>query len=171
MFWVITFLIILILISFNALYVAAEFSTISSRRSRLSQHVDQGNQLAETIIEIVGDPKKLDTYVATCQVGITISSLFLGFYGQAQLPALIAPIFSSFGDFTEVAAKSFSATVILVLLSLLQVLFGELVPKNIAIQYPEKLAIFTAIPMHWSGIIFRPLIWLFNGSGILLMRW
>jgi len=170
MFWFITFLIILLLISFNALYVAAEFSTVSSRRSRLSQQVEQGNQLAETILGIVEDSKKLDAYVATCQVGITISSLVLGYYGQAQLPAVIAPIFSSFGNFTDLAAKSFSATVILVLLSLLQVLFGELVPKNIAIQYPEKLAIFTAIPMRWSGIIFRPLIWLFNGSGILLMR-
>jgi CBS domain containing-hemolysin-like protein len=103
-------------------------------------------------------------------VGITISSLVLGFYGQAQLSSVIASTFTGFGNISESAAKSISATVILVILSIFQILLGELIPKNIGIQFPERLALLTAIPMRWSEVIFKPLIWLFNGSGILIMR-
>jgi len=170
MFWVTTILIIIILIFFNALYVASEFSTVSSRRSRLSHQIKEGNRLAETILRIVENPQRLDSYVATCQVGITISSLVLGFYGQGQLSNSIAPIFASLGNLSHPVAQSISVTIILIVLSIFQILLGELVPKNIGIQYPEQLAIATAIPMRWSEIIFKPLIWLFNGSGILIMQ-
>ncbi|NJN44624.1 MAG: DUF21 domain-containing protein [Anaerolineae bacterium] len=70
----------------------------------------------------------------------------------------------------EVAALSVSATIVLLILTVGQVLLGELVPKNIGIQYPERLAIMTALPMRWSIMLFRPLIWFFNGSGQLIMR-
>ncbi|MFQ5615310.1 MAG: hemolysin family protein, partial [Anaerolineales bacterium] len=70
----------------------------------------------------------------------------------------------------ELAAQSISVTVIILFLTALQVLLGELVPKNIGIQYPEQLALLTTIPMRWSVTIFKPLIWFFNGSGQLLMR-
>ena len=89
MFWISTILIIILLIAANAFYVTAEFATVSSRASRLSNLSENGNKTAQFLLEIVQDPKKLDAYVATCQVGITISSLILGFYGQAQLSDLI----------------------------------------------------------------------------------
>jgi CBS domain containing-hemolysin-like protein len=170
MFWVTTIFVIIILIFFNALYVASEFSTVSSRRSRLSHQANEGNKLAETILRIVENPQRLDSYVATCQVGITISSLVLGFYGQGQLTNSITPIITSFSNLSHSGAQSISATVILIILSIFQILLGEIVPKNIGIQYPERLALMTAIPMRWSEVIFKPLIWLFNGSGILIMR-
>ena len=170
MFWITTFLVIAILIGANAIYVAAEFSTVSSRPSRLSQYADEGNHTARVILDIVEHPHKLDAYVATCQVGITLSSLVLGYYGQAQLSDSVTQILAKLGWGSEAAAESISATVILIILSIFQVWLGELVPKNIGIQIPERLAILTNTIMRWSGVIFNPLIWLFNGSGLLLMR-
>lgn len=170
MFWITTSLVIVILISFNSLYVLSEFSTVSSKRSKLSSQAKQGDQTAGAILKIVEDPRRLDGYVATCQVGITISSLVLGFYGQSQLTDVVSSLFSGIGNISYSTAQSISATLILVVLSIFQILFGELVPKNIGIQFPEKMAIYTALPMKWSENIFRPLIWLFNGSGNLLRR-
>lgn len=166
----ITILVLIFLIGLNALYVLAEFSTVSSRRARLTQLSDEGNTLAKNVLRIIEDPHKLDAYVATSQVGITLSSLILGFYGQAQLSGYLIPLFQSFGDFSEAAALSISATIVLVFLTVLQVLFGELIPKNLGIQEPERFSLLTAAPLRWSGWIFKPLIMLFNGSGILLMR-
>ena len=163
-------LIILLLIFFNALYVAAEFSTVSTRPARMIQIADTGNPMAEFLLEIIQDPKGLDTYVATCQVGITISSLMLGSFVQSSISPLVEPLLVQFGNFSQIAAASISATTVLIVFSLVQILLGELVPKNIGIQYPEKLALITAPAMRWSVTLLKPLIWLFNGSGQLIMK-
>lgn len=173
--WFAAFLIISILILLNALYVAAEFATVSSRRSRLVQIAAEGNPLARILVPIVRDRRRLDTYVATCQIGITISSLLLGFFGQSKLtPAVAALISGSQIGGPEIlptaAALSITATLVLILLTTLQVILGELVPKSIGIQYPEQLALLTTLPMRWSTILFKPLIWIFNGSGRLILR-
>jgi CBS domain containing-hemolysin-like protein len=168
--WLIILSIISLLIALNALYVAAEFSSVSTRHSRLIQIADEGNPLAEALLPIIRDAQNLDRYIATCQLGITLSSLTLGFYGQSSLADVLAPFFVNIGKLSEVAAQSISATVILLLLTVLQAILGELVPKNIGIQYPEQLALYTSIPTRWSMALFRPLIWFFNGSGQLFMR-
>ncbi|MCS6845161.1 MAG: hemolysin family protein [Caldilineales bacterium] len=154
----------------NALYVGAEFATLSARRARLAQMADDGHPLARMILPIVQDPAKLDAYIAACQIGITVSSLILGFYAQATLSPVVAPWLSRLGGLAPAAAASFSATVVLLVLTGFQVILGELVPKNIGVQYPERLALLTAPAMRWSMALFRPLIWLFNGSGQLVLR-
>lgn len=168
LFIILFFIILLILI--NAVYVSGEFSTISSRRPRLSQLASEGNSVARGLLKIVEDTQKLDEYIASCQVGITISSLALGYYGQGQVADLLTPWFSRFGNMGEAAANSISATIILIILTMLQALLGELVPKNIGLQYPEELSLLTYTPMRWSSWIFKPIIWLFNGSGNLILR-
>lgn len=166
----IIFLIISILISFNALYVLAEFSAVSARKARISQLAEDGNQTAKKVFDIIDSPSKLDAYVATSQVGITISSLVLGFYGQSALSPYLAPLLERFLDLSYTAAESISASVILIILTLFQVLFGELIPKNLGIREPERFAITTARPLDWSTFVFNPIIKLFNGSGIALMN-
>jgi len=166
----ITFAVLTLLIAVNALYVAAEFSTVSARRSRLSQMADEGNKPAEFMLSVVEDPHSLDTYVAACQIGITVSSLMVGYYGQAQLLAFAQPWIDQLEPSTRILIQSVSAVVILIFLTVLQVVLGELVPKNVGLQYPEKLATLTAGPMQWSVTIFRPLIWIFNGSGRVILR-
>ena len=163
------FFIILLLIVFNAFYVAAEFATASSRRPRLAALANGGNRLARMLLPIVDSPTKLDNYIAACQLGITVTSLVLGFYGQAALSDTITPLVLSLGG-DPLAAESISVIVILLLLTALQVLFGELIPKNIGVRYPERLAMATIVPMRWSMILFKPLIWVFNGSAQVVLK-
>jgi putative hemolysin len=166
----ITFAVVAILIGVTGLYVAAEFSAVSARRPRLSQLADEGNSLAGYLLTVFESPQSFDRYVATCQLGITLASLILGFYGQSQLLSLIAPQIEKLSPSAQVAVNSVGATVILLLLTILQVILGELLPKNIAILFPEQVAIAAAPVMRWSALLFSPLIWFFNGSGQLLLR-
>jgi putative hemolysin len=168
--WIIALLIIFFLISINALYVAAEFSTVSARRSKLVQIAAEGNALARVLVPIVRDRRQLDTYVATCQIGITVSSLLLGFFGQSRLTPYVASLISSSDLFTSGAVLSITAAGVLLFLTTIQVILGELVPKSIGIQYPEQLALATILPMRWSTFLFKPLIWILNGSGRLILR-
>lgn len=165
-----TLLIITLLIVINGFYVAAEFSTVSAQRSRLAQLADSGDAGAQRMLTIMADPYKLDAYIAACQLGITLSSLILGFYGQSSITLLIEPYVLRLDESTQILVHSISAIAILVILTVLQVVFGELMPKNIGIQYPERLAIYTSIPMQWSMRLFQPLITIFNGSGQVLLR-
>ena len=84
--------VIAIMVSFNALFVAAEFATVGSRRSRVQQSAEGGSTAAQYLLEIMRDPRRLDAYVAACQIGITLSSLVAGAYGQAQLTPLLETV-------------------------------------------------------------------------------
>lgn len=176
---------LVLLIFLNALYVAGEFSAVSSRRTRVSQMAGSGNRFAKMLLPVVDDRRLLDRYVAACQLGITASSLVLGAFGQNVISVrLIDPIASvmewiapRIGGLEiashEVAiaiATTISATGVLLFLTFLQVVLGELFPKSVAIQFPEKLALLTITPIKWSVFIFRPLIWFFNGSGDLILK-
>ncbi|MCC6165731.1 MAG: HlyC/CorC family transporter [Caldilineaceae bacterium] len=162
--------VVILLILINALYVAGEFAAVSARRPRLAQLADEGNRTAQYMLNLIETPHHLDTYIAACQLGITLSSLILGFYGQSQIIALFAPRLGALDAATQTAIGSILSTVILLTLTILQVILGELMPKNVALQYPERLALLTAPIMRWSVALFRPLIWLFNGSGQILLR-
>ena len=167
---VIVLAVITLLIAINGFYVAAEFSTVSAQRSRLSQMADEKNPGAQRMLAIVENAHKLDIHIAACQLGITLSSLILGVYGQSSFVAWIAPYVNQLDDSAQLVAQSLSATLILVLLTILQVVFGELMPKNVGLRYPERLAILTEPLMSLSVKFFQPLIWLFNGSGQLILR-
>jgi CBS domain containing-hemolysin-like protein len=166
-----------LLIGLNALYVAGEFAAVSSRRARIAQLADEGNRLANTILPVLQDPHRLDNFIAASQVGITISSITLGIYGQQQIAPRIEPLLASLplGRLSSggagVAAAGAAAILVLFTLTTLQVILGELVPKSVAIQYPERLALLTALPMKWSAdYILKPLIALLNGSGAFILR-
>ncbi|OOV12944.1 hemolysin family protein [Deinococcus sp. LM3] len=157
-------LVILLMVALNALYVAAEFATVGSRRSRVQEAAEGGNRTAVALLNILQDPKKIDTYVAACQIGITLSSLVAGAYGQSQLTPLFTPLLGAVGG--EVAAT----ITVLLLVTSLQVVLGELLPKTVALRYPERLALATLRPMQLSLLLFRPLIALFNGTAFTILR-
>ncbi len=163
-------IIIVLLIAINGFYVAAEFSTVSAQRSRLAQMADNGDTNAQRMLTIVEDAHQLDAYIAACQLGITLSSLILGFYGQAKISSYLEPYLIQLGENAQLIARTISAGGILVMLTVLQVVLGELMPKNVGLQYPERVSVYTVIPMQWSLWLFKPLIHIFNGSGQLLLR-
>jgi putative hemolysin len=170
-------LVVSLMIFFNGLYVAGEFSSVSARKTRIVQMAEEGNRVAQTLLPVLQDRHKLDNYIAASQVGITLSSIVLGIYGEQQIAPLIAPWIAKLPIGTDastgshLAAAGIASTLVLILLTTLQVVGGELVPKSIAIQYPERLALVTALPMKWSAeVILKPLIALLNGSGTLILK-
>ena len=158
------------LILINALYVAAEFAAVSVRRSRIQQLADDGNPLAAWLLPVLESPAALDRYIAACQIGITLSSLVLGAYAQATIAVWLTPVFQELGGLQQIAAQSTSAVVVLLVLTVLQVVFGELVPKSLALQYPTQTSLYTLVPMLGSLWIYRPFITWLNGTGLLLLR-
>jgi magnesium and cobalt exporter, CNNM family len=161
--------IIVLLILLTALYVAAEFAAVGARRSRLRRLAEDGNALAARILPVVEDPRELDRYIAVSQIGITLSSLILGAYGQATVAPRVAPILQRFGLQAE-SAQSTAAITVLLSLTALAMLVGELVPKSLALQDPTKIALLTVLPMQWSRRLFSWSIDFLNGSGLILLR-
>lgn len=174
-----------ILILLNALYVAGEFATVSSRKTRISQLAARGHPLAKQLLPMMESTRALDRYVAACQLGITVTSIVLGAFGQryvagelaapiARLMAAIEPILTPIGvaqaTAANVAAQSIAVGLVLFIFTSLQVIIGELLPKSIAVQYPEQTALSVVLPVRWSIVLFSPLIWLFNGSGRLILK-
>jgi putative hemolysin len=155
---------ILLMVAANALYVAAEFATVGSRRSRVQEAAEEGNRRAQALLAILRDPRRLDNYVAGCQVGITLSSLVAGAFGQSRLTPLLEPYLGALGGATA------AIVIVLVLITILQVVLGELLPKTVALRYPERLAMACLLPMQVSLLLFKPLIALFNGTAFALMR-
>ena len=164
--WVVITLLILL----TALYVAAEFGAVSARRSRLRRLAEDGHGLAARLLPVLEDPRALDRYIAASQVGITLSSLILGAYGQATLAPRIEPWLVDPGGMQPDTAESTAAAAVLISLTALAVILGELVPKSVALQNPTRTALFTVLPMQWSLRAFSWSIKLLNGSGILLLR-
>src|SRR5918993_2730201 len=167
---VLAWTIIVLLILLTGLYVAAEFAVVSARRSRLRRLAEDGNALAARILPVLEDPAKLDRYIAASQIGITLSSLILGAYGQATIAPRVAPLLEGVAGMDAAAAESTAAAAVLVFLTILAVIIGELVPKSLALQDPTRVAIATVIPMQWSLSLFNWSIAFLNGSGMLLMR-
>ena len=164
------FFVIAILIVVNALYVAAEFAAVGVRHSQVQKLADEGNWLATRLLPVVDDTAVLDRYIAACQIGITISSLVLGAYGQATLAQDLAPLFQQLGGLQQAAAQSTAALLVLIVLTALQMVLGELVPKSLALQYPLQVALYTHLPMRWSLALLKWFIVVLNGSGNVVLR-
>lgn len=162
--------VIALLILVNALYVAAEFAAVGVRPSQVRKLAEDGDWLARRLLPVVDDTARLDRYIAACQIGITLSSLVLGAYGQATLARALAPVFQELGAMQQLAAQSTAAATVLVGLTALQMILGELVPKSLALQYPLRIALYTYLPMRWSLTLLKGFIVLLNGSGNVVLR-
>ncbi|NOT24938.1 MAG: HlyC/CorC family transporter [Acidobacteria bacterium] len=163
-------LIVVVLILINAVYVGAEFGAVSVRRSRIKQLADAGHPLAVWLLPLIESPAAIDRYIAACQIGITLSSLALGAYAQRTFAVWLTPLFAEWGGMQPVAAQSTSAAVVLLVLTVAQVIFAELIPKSLALQYPTQSAMYTLVPMLPSLWIYRPFITWLNGTGMVLLR-
>src|SRR5690606_28952671 len=119
---------------------------------------------------IIDSPAELDRAIAACQIGITLSSLLLGAYGQATLAPLLAPAFASLGGWSAAAAQSAAAITVLIGLTVIHMVLGELLPKSIALEFPTQTSLSTIAPIGWSLRLYTPLLYLFNGSGLLLLK-
>jgi putative hemolysin len=160
--------IVVALLVLNALFVAAEFAYVTVRRTRVEHLAERGNLPAQRIIRALGN---LDFYVAASQLGITMASIALGVFGEPVLASLIEPpIESVVGALAPALSHAVAISVAFILITSLHIVFGEFVPKTIALQSPEGTALKIASPMALFVKIFRPAIWLLNASGNAVLR-
>ncbi len=162
--------IVVTLILVNALYVAAEFAVVGARVTRVEQLAAQGQRLAAALLPTLRDPLRLDSYIAACQIGITLSSLVLGAFGQATIGLALGAWLDEYTGLEPLTAYAISATTTLVVLTSTQVVFGELIPKTVALQYPVVTAMYTYLPLRWSIVLLSPFITMLNGSGNAVLR-
>lgn len=152
----------------NAFFVAAEFALVSVRRTRVEELVALGNPTALIIWRALDDP---DRFIAATQLGITIASLALGWIGEPALAHLFLPFLAFLPeDWIRPAAPSVAAAIAFACITFLHVVVGELAPKSVALQNPERTAFFVARPMAVVFHLFRPTIWALNGAGNALLR-
>ncbi len=157
-----------ILLFANGFFVAAEFSMVSVRKTRITQLMDEGIFSAKIAFEALKD---LDKFIAAVQLGITISSIALGWVGEATLVRMILPIFGFLPpNYQLAAAHSISVTIAFALITVMHVVIGELIPKSIALQFPEKTSLLIAFPMKVITKLFNPAIWVLNGLGSSILR-
>lgn len=161
------FVIALLLFS-NGFFVAAEFSMVSVRKTRITQLTNEGNLSAKLALEALKD---LDRFIAAVQLGVTISSIGLGWVGEATMVRMFTPLFEFLPhNLRLVTTHTISIAFAFSLITVLHVVIGELMPKSIALQYPEKTTLLIALPMKIITKIFSPAIYLLNGLGNFLLR-
>lgn len=152
----------------NGFFVAAEFSMVSVRKTRITQLSNEGNLSAKVALEALKD---LDKFIAAVQLGVTISSIGLGWVGEATLVRMVEPLFGFLpANYQLAASHTVSVAIAFSLITVLHVVIGELMPKSIALQYPEKTSLLIAMPMKLITKIFNPLISVLNNLGIFLLK-
>jgi len=157
-----------LLVLANGFFVAAEFSLVSVRRTRIAELVAQGIAPASWVQRAIENPDKV---IAATQLGITLASLGLGWIGEPALSHLLTPIIELFPGAVQAGiSHTLSAGLAFAIITFLHVVVGELAPKSIALQNPERTSMAVAQPTVWTEMIFKPAIWLLNGTGNALLR-
>ena len=144
----------------NGFFVAAEFALVKVRPTQFAELAASGSTRAKMTKRLL---KRLDAYLAAAQVGITFASLALGWIGEPAFASLLIPLFKSLGVFAGPVGHSIAITVSFVLISALHIVFGEQVPKFLAIEKPVGTALWTSHLLHAFYVTTYPAIWLLRG--------
>ena len=165
---VVKLLIALLLVLLNGFFVAAEFSIVKVRYSQIQLKAAEGNKMAKQAENII---RNLDAYLSATQLGITLASLALGWVGESTLEH----IFRGFFDYFNVNIQPTYLTTISVIVSfsiitVMHIVFGELVPKSIAIRKAEATTLFISTPLKFFYFVFKPVIWLMNAISNTFLR-
>ncbi|MFN6259056.1 hemolysin family protein [Microcystis sp.] len=157
-------ILVFLLIALNAFFVAAEFSLVSVRRTRVSQLVAAGDVPAQTVQSL---QRSLDRLLSTTQLGITLSSLALGWIGESTMTVFVRKLLSFLPfslNWQNLLSHGFSLCLAFLIVAYLQIVFGELYPKSLALIYAEPMARLLAAPIGVISRIFKPFIGILNQS-------
>lgn len=160
---------ILLLVTVNGIFVAAEFALVGARRSRFQIMAEEGNGAARWLLRVFDRSAGKDSYIAVAQLGITLASIGLGMYGE---PAVAKWLYGPLEDFGLSYAQSHALGFAIALggITFLHVVFGEMIPKAMALQSPERVSISLNPVMRVFGVLFRPMVLLLNKIAFGLMR-
>lgn len=156
----INILLVFFLVFLNGFFVATEFAMVKVRKSRIETLIIQGNKRAKRTLIVVKD---LNSYLSACQLGITLASLGLGWVGEPAILRLLMPIFNLF-NLPSSLEHSIAFIIAFSIITGCHIVFGELVPKSLAIISPEKIALSTAFPLIFFYKLTYPVMWIFNHS-------
>ena len=159
-------LLILLLVLLNGLFAMSELAIVSSRRMRLSAMARRGHKGAPAAQALADDPQR---FLPTVQVGITLVGILAGAFGGARLSALLAEGLSQI-PFIGSAAGEVAFALVVVAITYLSLILGELVPKQLALRNPERVAVLVARPLSSLSKITSPVIWLLSSSSALVLR-
>jgi CBS domain containing-hemolysin-like protein len=154
---------LLALVLANGFFVAAEFSIVTVRKTRVDQLIAEGHRGAHAVRRAVSNP---DGFIAATQLGITMASLGLGWIGEPVLASMIQPAFNALPNYlAEATAHSISVAIAFAIVTALHIVLGELAPKTIALEKAERTALLVVGPTELFMKTFRPFIVLLNGTG------
>lgn len=152
--------IIIGLILLNGIFSMSEISLISARKSNLSTDAKKGNLSAKTALKLSEEP---DKFLSTVQIGITLIGILTGIYSGNKIAGLFASWIEDIGV-TSYYASEIAQTLIVVIVTYLTLVFGELLPKRIGMSNAEKIAKLMARPMNWLSAIASPFVWILSKS-------
>jgi CBS domain containing-hemolysin-like protein len=159
---------VLALVLTNGFFVAAEFSIVAVRKTRVDQLVADGHRGARAVRRAVTNP---DRYIAATQLGITMASLGLGWIGEPAVASLIQPLLAFLpATIAEATAHSVAVAIAFAIVTALHIVLGELAPKTIALERPEATALLVVKPTELFMRVFAPFIRLLNGAGQAVVR-
>jgi len=147
--------------------VAAEFSLVKVRKTRLAELAENGSKSAAMALEVTS---KLDAYLSACQLGITLASLGLGWLGEPAIASLLEPLFANIVGWSPVYTHTIALIIAFTIITFLHIVLGELVPKSLAIQRAERTALGTAGLLKLFYRIFYPAIYTLNGLANSILR-
>lgn len=155
--------IILFLLFVNAFFVAAEFSLVKVRKTRLEQLCNEGNSNAKKALKLVNDVNRM---LAAAQLGVTIASIALGWVAESTIVQIIEPFINIFTHSAgKMSAHIIAVPISFILVTYFHVLLGEQLPKCISLRHPETLSLLIATPMDMFITLFKPFVWLLEVSG------
>ncbi|MDI6720417.1 MAG: hemolysin family protein [Methanomicrobiales archaeon] len=159
-------IILLLLILGNGLFSLAEFAVVSARRARLQQMADGGDENARAALELLRSPNR---FLSTIQIGITLIGILAGAFGGATVAAQLDAVLSTIPAIAPYSA-SLSLGIVVVTITYLTLVLGEIVPKRLALQNPERLAGLVANPMRAVSLIAAPFVYVLSVSTDAVLR-
>ena len=159
-------LVIFILILLNGVFVLSEIAVLSSRKARLQQRINEGDQGARAALKLTENP---NIFLSTTQVGITLIGILTGAVGGATIADALAIQFEAI-PLLQPYAHSVALGSVVVVITFFSLLLGELVPKRLAVHSPEDIASAIAGPMNLISLIFSPIARLFSGLTDLILH-
>lgn len=162
----IEYLILILLILLNAFFAASELAIVSSRKTRIKQMADEGSRNARAVLRLSENPSR---FLATIQVGVTLASFFASAFGAVSLSNTLESLFKQVSFLTPVAG-TLSFIVVTILIAFISLLFGELVPKTLAVQAADQIALVVARPIEIIAKVAAPLIAFLTAAANLIVR-
>src|SRR4051812_9585285 len=166
----IAILIVFALLLINAFFVAAEFAIVGAPKTAVDGRAARGDRLAKITLRVLEDPHRRDLYIATAQIGITVASLGLGMYGEHALADWVLARLGSGGWGRWLAAHGFASITAIAVLTYFHIVLGEMLPKSLALQSAEHIAVWLTPVMLWTQTVIYPFVAALNGVGNLLLR-